>query len=243
MKTTTKILTAVLIVLTFFGGLVSGIRWERSHAVAQVDTITVVVPADSQYLATKAPDSRFVVLGDYIPDLIQEIRYYTTYNFIGHRVEGYEMPVALVTREAAEALKKVSDDLKAQGYSSDTNYLILCDKSTFTVCVYKGKKGAWKRQWISVCATPSGNQFDGTFTVTGKTYESGTGYSSWYVTEGLGSGSIHSELYTEGSKTNLWWGGQLGNNETHGCYRLPIDLAKYIYDHVPIGSTMVVYNA
>ena len=116
MKTTTKILTAVLIVLTFFGGLVSGIRWERSHAVAQVDTITVVVPADSQYLATKAPDSRFVVLGDYIPDLIQEIRYYTTYNFIGHRVEGYEMPVALMTREAAEALKKVSDDLKAQGY-------------------------------------------------------------------------------------------------------------------------------
>ncbi len=71
MKTTTTLLTAVLIVLTFFGGLISGIRWERNHATLQVDTITVVVPADSQYLATRAPDSRFVILGDYIPDIIQ----------------------------------------------------------------------------------------------------------------------------------------------------------------------------
>ena len=116
MKTTTTLLTAVLIVLIFFGGLISGIRWERNHATLQVDTITVVVPADSQYLATRAPDSRFVILGDYIPDIIQEIRYYSTYNFIGHRVDGYEMPVALMTREAAEALKQVSDDVMAQGY-------------------------------------------------------------------------------------------------------------------------------
>ena len=116
MNTTTKLLVAVLVVVTFFGGLISGIRWGRAHTVAQVDTLTVVVPADSQYLASRAPDSRFVVLGDYIPDIIQEIRYYSTYNFIGHRVDGYEMPVALMTREAAEALKKVSDDVKAQGY-------------------------------------------------------------------------------------------------------------------------------
>ena len=139
--------------------------------------------------------------------------------------------------------KEIKMDSRAQKQSSRTKWLVMINDGGRQIGLYKGKKGAWKRQWISVCATPSGNQFDGTFTVTGKTYESGTGYSSWYVTEGLGSGSIHSELYTEGSKTNLWWGGQLGNNETHGCYRLPIDLAKYIYDHVPIGSTMVVYNA
>ncbi len=139
--------------------------------------------------------------------------------------------------------KEYKMDSRAQKQSSRTKWLVMINDGGRQIGLYKGKKGAWKRQWISVCATPSGNQFDGTFTVTGKTYESGTGYSSWYVTEGLGSGSIHSELYTEGSKTNLWWGGQLGNNETHGCYRLPIDLAKYIYDHVPIGSTMVVYNA
>ena len=115
-RTTLKLLVIVLLLVTYFAGLVTGRQWERNHAVVRTDTLTVVVPADSQYLATKAPDSRFVVLGDYIPDIIQEIRYYSTYNFIGQRVDGYDMPVALMTREAAEALKKVSDDVMAQGY-------------------------------------------------------------------------------------------------------------------------------
>ncbi len=58
----------------------------------------------------------FVCIGDLIPDAIPEIRYYTTFNFIGERIDGYEQPVALLTREAAEALKRVSDELLAKGY-------------------------------------------------------------------------------------------------------------------------------
>lgn len=58
----------------------------------------------------------FVVLSDVVPDIIQEIRYHSTYNFVGTRVDGYEAPVAIMTREAAEHLKAVSDDLKAKGY-------------------------------------------------------------------------------------------------------------------------------
>ncbi len=58
----------------------------------------------------------FVCIGDLIPDAIPEIRYYTTFNFIGDRIDGYEQPVALLTREAAEALKRVSDDLLGEGY-------------------------------------------------------------------------------------------------------------------------------
>ena len=60
--------------------------------------------------------SQFVLLTDVIPDAILEIRYYSTYNFIGERIPGYEEPVALLTRRAADSLKKVSDDLLAQGY-------------------------------------------------------------------------------------------------------------------------------
>ena len=52
--------------------------------------------------------SGFVVLADAIPEILQDIRYYTTYNFIGRRVDGYEMPCALLTREAAEALRPAS---------------------------------------------------------------------------------------------------------------------------------------
>ena len=68
--------------------------------------------------AKVSPDdsSGFVVLAEVVPDIIQEIRYYSTYNFVGDRIDGYEKPRALMTREAALALKKVSDDVMKMGY-------------------------------------------------------------------------------------------------------------------------------
>lgn len=60
--------------------------------------------------------SGFVLLADFVPSIIQEIRYYTTYNFIGDRIDGYEEPVALCTRDAARALKNVASELFVQGY-------------------------------------------------------------------------------------------------------------------------------
>ena len=61
-------------------------------------------------------NSDFVLVSEYVPDAILEIRYYSTYNFVGDRINGYEEPVALLTKDAAIALKAVSDDLKAKGY-------------------------------------------------------------------------------------------------------------------------------
>ena len=61
-------------------------------------------------------DSGFVSLAEYIPDVILEIRYYSDYNFVGERIDGYEAPVALMTREAAEALRDVSDELVQKSY-------------------------------------------------------------------------------------------------------------------------------
>ena len=60
--------------------------------------------------------SGFVLLADMVPGIVQEIRYYSTYNFIGDRIDGYEEPVALLTKEAAAALKDVSDELVEKGY-------------------------------------------------------------------------------------------------------------------------------
>ena len=60
--------------------------------------------------------SGFVVLSDYVPQIVQEIRYYSTYNFIGDRIDGYEEPCALLTKEAARALKAASNELMVQGY-------------------------------------------------------------------------------------------------------------------------------
>ena len=60
--------------------------------------------------------SAFVNLTDIIPDAVLEIRYYSTYNFVGERIDGYEAPIALMTQQAADSLKAVSDELKAYGY-------------------------------------------------------------------------------------------------------------------------------
>ena len=75
--------------------------------------------SDNQNAATVSPtddSSQFVTLTDAVPDAILEIRYFGTYNFVGTRVDGYEEPTALLTKQAAEALKKVSDDVMKQGY-------------------------------------------------------------------------------------------------------------------------------
>lgn len=60
--------------------------------------------------------AQFVTITDVVPDAILEIRYYGTYNFVGTRIDGYQQPTALLTREAADSLRAVSDDVKALGY-------------------------------------------------------------------------------------------------------------------------------
>ena len=68
------------------------------------------------YNDLKTDPSGFVLLSEFVPSIIQEIRYYTTYNFIGDRINGYEEPCALLTKEAARALKAASSELIVQGY-------------------------------------------------------------------------------------------------------------------------------
>ena len=60
--------------------------------------------------------SGFALLSDYVPHAIQEIRYFSTYNFIGERVDGYEEPCAIITPEAGRALKNASNELNVMGY-------------------------------------------------------------------------------------------------------------------------------
>jgi D-alanyl-D-alanine dipeptidase len=62
-------------------------------------------------------DSRqFVTLTDAVPDAILEIRYFSTYNFVGSRINGYLEPTALLTKKAADSLRAVSDEVKTLGY-------------------------------------------------------------------------------------------------------------------------------
>ena len=60
--------------------------------------------------------SDFVLLSDYVPGIVQEIRYFSTYNFVGEQIDGYEEPIALLTKEAARALRSVSNQAIVAGY-------------------------------------------------------------------------------------------------------------------------------
>ena len=71
--------------------------------------------SDYQKQVTMDPSS-FVLLADYVPAIVQEIRYYSTYNFIGERIDGYEEPCAILTKQAARALKSVSNEMNVRGY-------------------------------------------------------------------------------------------------------------------------------
>ena len=72
--------------------------------------------SDNQKYNISMASSDFVNISDVVPDVILEIRYYSTFNFIGDRIDGYEQPVALLTKEAAVALKKASDEFIREGY-------------------------------------------------------------------------------------------------------------------------------
>ncbi len=72
--------------------------------------------SDNESVSPTEDTSEFVTLTDVVPDAILEIRYFSTYNFVGQHIDGYLEPVALLTRTAADSLLAVSNDVKKQGY-------------------------------------------------------------------------------------------------------------------------------
>lgn len=62
------------------------------------------------------PDD-FVYVSDIAPEIRFDMRYFTNNNFIGAPVDGYEKPVAILTRAAALALKKAGEICRAAGYA------------------------------------------------------------------------------------------------------------------------------
>ena len=79
-------------------------------------TLIVFGAVAQQNIKLSSDKSGFVRISDVVPDVILEIRYFGTYNFVGTRVDGYEAPTAWLTRQAVDSLKAVSDDVKALGY-------------------------------------------------------------------------------------------------------------------------------
>ena len=82
---------------------------------ASTQTTPAAASETQQEVSLESAD--FVNISDVVPDALLEIRYYSAYNFVGARVDGYEQANALMTRQSADSLRAVADELRAQGYA------------------------------------------------------------------------------------------------------------------------------
>lgn len=63
------------------------------HLLSAAAAMALLVPQAGRAADSFSSDaSGFVMLTDVVPDAVQEIRYYTPYNFVGERIDGYEAP-------------------------------------------------------------------------------------------------------------------------------------------------------
>lgn len=136
-------------------------------------------------------------------------------------------------------------DKKAQSYSSRTRNLIVLKISEHKVRIYKGKKKKWKRIHTYRCTTgaPSTPTIKGTFTVgsKGAYFNTGTNQRCWYYTQFRGNYLFHSVIYDRSSSPVHVVDGRLGINASHGCVRLALSNAKWIYNHIRSGTKVVIY--
>ena len=135
-------------------------------------------------------------------------------------------------------------DNKANGLYSNTNYLILVNKSTHRIGVYKGSQYNWTRKTYEPCSTGSSSTptIEGTFTTSsGAQSDSSSSYTHWYLTD-FGQGcSIWSVPCYKGTKTVA--NSTLGvNNDNLGCIRVSLDTAEWLWDAIPNGTKIVVYE-
>lgn len=130
----------------------------------------------------------------------------------------------------------------ANAYDSPTNYIIMVNRGAHTVGIYQGGRGFWSNVKHWQC----GNGAPGTPTVTGVFHVGSKGYyfnsgdfrCFWY-TQFYGDYLFHSVLcWPNGAVAD----GRLGMGVSHGCVRLAKENAKWIYDNIPAGTTVVVYN-
>ena len=133
---------------------------------------------------------------------------------------------------------------KVKNASSKTKYLIAVDCSKNRTCIYKGKKGNWKLidYWKCTTGKKSTPTIKGNFKVCGKVSHFGEqkGYSVWYATRIKYEYYFHSILYKPWSKSSVR-SGSLGKNLSHGCIRLKLSNAKWIYKNCKGGTKIVIY--
>ncbi|MBQ3322941.1 MAG: L,D-transpeptidase family protein [Firmicutes bacterium] len=140
--------------------------------------------------------------------------------------------------------------MKIKNVKSKTKYLIALDIKRNNVIIYKGKAGNWKVYKHFVVAT--GKKGKGTthkgfskiskrkikFHTLAEHSKVGKKYTCWYATRYYGGQFFHSVLYQYNSKKKLH-DGDVGCDKSHGCVRMKLGDAKWLYKNCKKGTVVV----
>ena len=135
--------------------------------------------------------------------------------------------------------------INAKGYSSKTQYLIWVNRAYPHANVFQGSKGNWKliKSFLVGIGAPSTPTPTGVTTVS---YKSAGGWTtSTYTVRPVvgfypGTGyAFHSRLCYPGTDTEYDF--SAGYPVSHGCVRMYKNDVKWIYNNIPVGTTVVIH--
>jgi len=126
--------------------------------------------------------------------------------------------------------------------SSYTKYLILASLKEQRVYIFNGSNHSWNLINTFPCTSGAADTptITGHFFVQGKgpSFKTGNNVICKYYTQIQGNYLFHSILYDiNGNVVD----GTLGASLSHGCVRLALQNAKYIYDNMPMGTAIWIY--
>ncbi|MCL2806640.1 MAG: L,D-transpeptidase family protein [Coriobacteriia bacterium] len=130
---------------------------------------------------------------------------------------------------------------RVAGRFSPTNWLLAIDSGNCLVGVYRKTSLGWVNQYFWVCSPglPQTPTVKGTFSVGSRGYVFGNGFSCYWWTQFYGDYLFHSVSYYQG--TFVVKDGRMGVPASAGCVRLDLQNAKWIYDNIPSGTTVISY--
>ena len=132
--------------------------------------------------------------------------------------------------------------VKENNIKSPTEYLIITSLDLKYTYIFKQSLNGWRLlyKWACTVGKPSTPTIKGIFNISGRKPSFGTNiYSVKYATRIIGGYYYHSVLYNSTGAYII--DGRLGLALSHGCIRLSTENAKWIYENIPNGTTVIIH--
>lgn len=142
----------------------------------------------------------------------------------------------------SEFYKDMSKFINDNNIKSSSDFCVVTDLRNKYTYIFKKDNNIWRElyKWICTIGKPQTPTIKGTFYITGRKSGFGTDkYSVKYATRIKGAYYYHSILYNSAGTYVI--DGRLGMALSHGCIRLETSNAKWIYENIVDGTTVIIH--